>query len=109
MPEPSESSSVRLSAIYESPSGRKDFAYAVSTPQAGHDGSIKTDAKSKYLSELRASTKKLQEDVNKFLTEKMEEDKRAAGQHGLNGASKEKFTDELEEEKYGEENAEEET
>ncbi|ETI28719.1 hypothetical protein G647_01170 [Cladophialophora carrionii CBS 160.54] len=103
------SPSASLSATYDSPSGHRDFAYTVSTPPVQSDGSIDTKAKTTYLSELRASTRRLQEDINKFLTEKMEEDKKAAGQDGPSGASRQKSKDELEEENYGEETAEDDT
>ncbi len=109
MPGTTERSSARLSAVYETPSGLKDFAHTIPTPQVKNEGSVETEAKSKYLSELRASTKNLQEDINKFLTEKMEEDKKAASQNSLDDVSKQKSKDELEEENYGEENGEEET
>ena len=108
MPEAPGGPSASLSATYESPSGHKDFVYAVTTPHVQNRDLIEAHAKSKYLSELRASTKRLQDDVNKFLTEKMEEDKKTADQDRLNGTSKQKSKDELEEENYGEENAEEE-
>ncbi|EXJ64775.1 hypothetical protein A1O7_01113 [Cladophialophora yegresii CBS 114405] len=103
------SSSASLSATYDSPSGHKTFADTITSPPVENDGSIDTKAKTTYLSELRASTRRLQGDINKFLTEKMEEDKKAAGQDGLNGASKQKSKDELEEENYGEEDAEDDT
>lgn len=62
-----------------------------------------------YLSELRTSAKQLQEDVNVFLTKKMEEDKATAGREGVVGSAPgdkkgvEKSRDEIEEENYGEE------
>jgi hypothetical protein len=109
MTDTKESPTASLSATYDSPSGHSDFTYTVSTPPVKNDGSMDVKAKTTYLSELRASTRRLQEDINKFLTEKMEEDKKAAGQDGPNGASKQKSKDELEEENYGEENAEDDT
>ncbi|KIV80107.1 hypothetical protein PV11_07629 [Exophiala sideris] len=102
MPDLDESSSV-LRATYQSPTGSKDFQHVISAPHNGATKSLDVQAKTKYLSDLRASSKKLQEDINKFLTEKMEEDKRAQGQVNTIGASKQKAEDELEEETYGEE------
>ena len=104
-----DGSSTALKATYDSPSGHQEFSHTLPTPHIDNDGAVNPRAKTKYLSELRASTKKLQEDINKFLTEKMEEDKKAAVQNDLNSASKQKSKDEQEEENYGEENAEEET
>ena len=101
--------SANLSATYDSPSGHKDFLHSIPAPQIKGDGSIDVQQKTNYLSELRVSSKKLQEDINKFLTEKMEEDKKTAIQHGQNGVSTQKSKDDLEEENYGEENAEDKT
>ena len=102
MPGLNDSSAV-LRAEYQSPTGSKDFQHAISAPPSQDTKPLDTQAKTKYLSNLRASSKQLQEDINKFLTEKMEEDKRAQGQVTMNGASKQKAKDELEEETYGEE------
>jgi hypothetical protein len=90
-----------LTATYHSPSGEQTFDHALTTPKVNSDGSFDPSTKKNYLSDLRQSSKKLQQDINKFLTEKMEEDKRAIGE---NGTAKEKSKDELEEENYGEEN-----
>lgn len=107
MPDITGSQKASLSATYDSPSGHKDFVHTIPTPQVDSNGSADTTGKTKYLSELRTSTRRLQEDINKFLTEKMEEDKKAVGEAGDNSTSKEKSTDELEEENYGEENMDE--
>jgi hypothetical protein len=106
MPSYTQESS-NISATYNSPAGQSDFAHSIPAPQSKDDGSIPVEAKSKYLSDLRTASKKLQEDINKFLTQKMEEDKKAAGQGLQNGVSKKKTQDELEEENYGEENVDE--
>ncbi|KIW35681.1 uncharacterized protein PV07_02366 [Cladophialophora immunda] len=108
MPNTSDHSTV-LSATYNSPSGSKQFRYEILAPQIKEDGSLNTGAQTKYVSELRSSSKKLQEDINKFLTEKMEEDKKQTGQGSEDGTSKQKTKDELEEENYGEENQQDET
>lgn len=59
-----------------------------------------TVAKSAYLSELRSQVASLQDEINVFLTEKMEQDKALAEQ--ANGAATAAM-DEGEEENYGEE------
>ena len=61
-----------------------------------------TKEKTAYLSALRKSVVKLQEDVNGFLTTKMEEDKALAASAGM------KVDDKAEEDNYGEERVEEE-
>ncbi|KIX97228.1 uncharacterized protein Z520_07343 [Fonsecaea multimorphosa CBS 102226] len=105
----SNNSPAALAATYDSPSGSRNFEYSISTPEIEEDGKLSAEAKTKYVSELRASSKKLQEDINKFLTEKMEEDKKKPGQNSGNGTTKEKSKDELEEENYGEENEQDDT
>lgn len=105
MPEDAASSSASLSATYVSPSGSRNFERMISLPQIERNGSIGAQAKTKYLSELRSSSKRLQEDINKFLTQMMEKDKTVPGQT----SEKQKTKDELEEEHYGEEAAEDDT
>lgn len=61
-------------------------------------------AKAEYLSNLRKSARSLQDEVNAFLTKKMEEDKAIAAS---SGTEKKKAKDEEEEENYGEEKGEE--
>lgn len=83
-----------LAAHYNSSSGAQTFEQPLPTPAA-------TDPKDKtaYLNFLRASTRRLQEQINTFLTAKMEEDKQQ---------STTKNTREQEEEaNYGEEKVEE--
>lgn len=60
-------------------------------------------AKSTYLSELRQLVPQLQDEINGFLTERMEEDKKAAEEQG----NKQLEQEAKEEENYGEENVEE--
>ncbi|RVX73242.1 hypothetical protein B0A52_02370 [Exophiala mesophila] len=86
-----------LIAAYSSPNETKQFEHLVPSPKVSSDGTLDTTAKTQYLSQLRASTKKLQEDINTYLTQKMEEDKRA-GADTVQG----KTADEVEEENYGE-------
>ncbi|KIW90170.1 uncharacterized protein Z519_08813 [Cladophialophora bantiana CBS 173.52] len=108
MPDVSDHPHAVLTATYDSPSGSKNFEYTISAPQIKQDGSLDTAAKTEYVSKLRASSRKLQEDINKFLTAKMEEDKERVGQESQSGVLKQK-TDELAEENYGEEDEEDET
>ncbi|KAL8902689.1 MAG: hypothetical protein Q9207_004456, partial [Kuettlingeria erythrocarpa] len=55
-----------------------------------------------YLSTLRKSVTRLQDEINAFLTERMEEDKALAAKAGV------KIDEKKEEENYGEENVEDE-
>lgn len=90
---------VRLRAVYNSPNDSKAFEKPLPSAKP-------TDTKSKvaFLSDLRASTKQLQDDVNTFLTAKMEEDKTASSSlPDGGGIKKTKLQDEEEEENYGEE------
>jgi Gon7 family len=100
-------------AIYTSPSTTKIFSNPISAPLPRPNSTTAVKDKVAYLAELRASTKRLQEEVNVFLTQKMKEDKSdaaaaAAGQD-VGGESQgkkaavEKSKEELEEENYGEE------
>jgi len=90
MSAPPESTQKSLAASYNSPSGTKQFHHAIDN---------RTTDKTNYLSQLRASTKNLQDDINDFLTQKMEEDKKT----GVEAAAKSKTKEDLEEENYGEE------
>ncbi len=90
-----EVSGTTLTADYASPNTTKTFTYPL--PSASNT-SIKE--KTNYLSALRKSVIKLQEEVNVFLTTKMEEDKALAVNAGM------KADDRAEEENYGEEKVE---
>jgi len=82
-----------LTGSYTSPTGTKEFEYSLpSLPQQ-----FSTEQKTSYLSALRSSVVKLQEEVNTFATAKMEEDKMTAPQ--VAG----KVDDKKEEKNYGEE------
>lgn len=116
MPNPPKTS---LRATYRSPTTSKTFTNPISAALPSSPESPTTAVKEKvnYLSELRSSTKQLQEDLNVFLTQKMEEDRASAaaavaGQKDAVGAavgwekrgsSGEKSKEEVEEERYGEE------
>ena len=86
------SSNATLKADYAAPNEAKSFAYPL--PPATNES---TEQKTAYLSALRESVTKLQEDINAFLTQKMEEDKGLASTDGA------KVDDKKEEENYGEE------
>lgn len=87
------SSHASLQANYTSPGAKKAFIHNVPSLANPHS----TEEKTAYLSALRSAVTKLQEDVNIFLTQKMEEDKGAAA------VSTGKVDDKREEENYGEE------
>ena len=106
-----------LCASYKSTSESKSFTHAMmatfpvqpqsaldTLPQATADSDY-TKKKTAYLSELRSSTKKLQEEINVFLTRKMEEEKAAAssGIKNQGGTAVDRAKEEKEEENYGEE------
>ena len=82
-----------LRANYSSPNASKSFEYSL--PQLSTQ--ISTQEKTGYLSALRSSVVKLQEEVNTFLTAKMAEDKVTTSQMTGN------VDDKKEEENYGEE------
>jgi Gon7 family len=101
-----------LSATYTnsstSPPATHQFSYPISAP-IPPSGSTSVKDKTAYLCDLRKSAKRLQDEVNIFLTQKMEEDKLHAMKNGHDGQEKEagtKTADEVEEENYGEEGVE---
>lgn len=89
-----------LTAQYTAPSATKIFsAPLVNLPSS--DSTVQE--KTAYLSDLRSKVSELQDGINIFLTQKMEEDKaKEAGQHTGNR------NEDREEEMYGEEDAEDE-
>ena len=90
-------SDTSLKANYASPSTTKTFTHPLPTAST-----TSTQEKTNYLSALRKSVVKLQEEVNGFLTAKMEEDKALAADAGM------KVDEKAEEENYGEEKVEDE-
>ena len=80
-----------LSADYSSDGDSKVFTYSLTSLPQYHS----TENKTAYLASLRASVGKLQDEVNAFLTKKMEQEKTTLG-------GKEKDL-RKEEENYGEE------
>ena len=87
-----------VKAHYASPDGDKEFSIPM---KATCPPDTTTEQKTAYLSELRANTKHLQENINTFLTQKMTEDKAKDGQAAT--PKKGKSKDEVEEDNYGEE------
>ncbi|RHZ61101.1 hypothetical protein CDV55_105012 [Aspergillus turcosus] len=96
-----------LRAVYESPQpSTHTFEYQLSSPAPFSTSSAeKTKVKVAYLSELRSLVPKLQDEINVFLTQRMEEDKKEAEAQGRQLSEKEA----KEEENYGEEVVEEDT
>lgn len=95
-PDPTRTdSSTSLKADYTSPNTTRTFAHPL--PPASNKS---TKEKTMYLSALRKSVVELQDEVNGFLTTKMEEDKALAANVGM------KADDKVEEENYGEEKVE---
>ncbi|KAL4749138.1 hypothetical protein BDW72DRAFT_141663 [Aspergillus terricola var. indicus] len=92
------SQSNRLQAQYTSPQLNRTFEHTVNSPAPSpSDENIKV--KIAYLSELRKLVPALQNDINLFLTERMEVDKKIAEAQGCQLSEKEA----KEEENYGEE------
>lgn len=86
--------SALLEATYVSPTGTEQWLYA----QKDIAQNPPTQDRIDYISKLRADTTSLQAQVNKFLTDKMNEEKQATQ---VNDTSK--LDDAKEEENYGEE------
>lgn len=87
-------SHIYLQAVYTAPDATKTFQHAVpATLQPT------PEAKQAHLTALQSLVPKLQEEINVYLTERMEEDKQGQGQLSANDAK--------EEENYGEELVEE--
>jgi len=82
-----------LEAHYESPKSTTTFAHPLDAPSV----TCSTEEKTAYLSALRKSVSKLQEEVNAFLTQEMERDKALPTKGGV------KVNDKKEEDNYGEE------
>ena len=89
--------SALLTADYVAPSGTHEFSHELPSASAKNV----TD-KTAYLSALRSKNTELQGEINAFLTQKMEEDVKAAEGRPTKRSKKE----EREEEMYGEEDPE---
>jgi Gon7 family len=73
-----------LRAKYNSPCNTETLTRRISAPLPSRDGPALIKDKVAYLAELRVSTKQLQEDINVFLTQKMDDDKASAAVPGQN-------------------------
>lgn len=101
-----------LRAVYTSPQPSipsQTFQHQLSSPPVNTSNTSSSSspetvkAKVAYLSELRQLVPKLQDEINVFMTERMEEDKKSAEAQGSRQLEKEA----KEEENYGEEVVEE--
>lgn len=99
-----------LHATFSSPTDQHNFSHPLRAPLPEDYSPLdptSVEAKTAYLSELRSSTKNLQDEINAFLTQKMEEEKATAAAPGSTqkGAATEKSEIEaqLQEDRYGEE------
>jgi Gon7 family len=93
-----------LQARYRSPNAEKIFCHDSGVSGGEPTKQSSTAKRVAYLGTLRLSVAKLQEDINTFLTQKMDEDKAAAVAGFVDtGKGKIRLDDEQEEENYGEE------
>lgn len=98
----STSQKLSLSATYISPTNPPfTLAHALEAPPSGTANPTVPD-KTKYLADLRQATATLQEQINKELTQRMEDDNKAA-QSTKDGKSANRVDEGKEEENYGEE------
>lgn len=81
-----DTTSTRLVAVYSSPDGGKTFAHPLAPLPSSAATPLSTATKTQYMASLRQSIPKLQDEINEFLTDKMEQDKKAAGTHESDGA-----------------------
>ncbi|KAI9839505.1 MAG: hypothetical protein M1819_002130 [Sarea resinae] len=94
-----------LTANYVSPDSSRTFQHDLPTlPAFSHPSGTTNDQnpKTAYLSALRTCTTKLQEEVNVFLTRRMEEDNKASAGTAT-AANGSKLDEKQEDENYGEE------
>jgi len=91
------STSAKLSADYRSPAGQYTFGYEV--PAVSENQS--TEETTVFLAKLRQSAVQMQQDVNTFLTQKMEEDKAMESTKEVQQNAK--VDEDKEEDNYGEE------
>ncbi|KAH8168883.1 gon7 family protein [Sarocladium implicatum] len=91
-----DSQTPKLTASYASPD---NAAFQTSEPLPSLPSAPSVDEKTKYLSALREAVSSTQDQVNKELTQRMEDDKTRLA----NGAAGAKVDDAKEEENYGEE------
>jgi hypothetical protein len=86
-----------ITAEYTSPTATSP--HNISQPLPSISASPSTDDRVAYLAEMQKAVKLLQDDVNVFLTQKMDEDKAGSGNGNGNG----KADDAQAEDYYGEE------
>ncbi|KAB8346332.1 hypothetical protein FH972_023376 [Carpinus fangiana] len=86
-----------LTASYKAPNGTQEFTHAVTTPPS----TPSTEDTAVYLGLLRKYTAQMQSEMNTFLTQKMDEDRKTAESTGSNSTPK--IDEAKEEENYGEE------
>jgi hypothetical protein len=91
-----------LKARYRSPNDEKLFDHKLKGSKDKSKEQLLTAEKAAYLANLRSSVAKLQEEVNSFLTQRMDEDKAATTGTVDMGKGKTGLDDEREEENYGE-------
>lgn len=106
---PSSQSSPGLTAHYTFPTNSSDQTW--SYPQSSIASAPSTDERVAYLAKLRKDLAAMQTEVNHFLTEKMEEDKRSAAVNGGGDVAdrvsgKGQVDEKVEEDNYGEEGEE---
>jgi phosphoribosylanthranilate isomerase len=89
--------SAKLSADYKSPTGQHTFSYGVPAVSEKQSTEETTD----FLAKLRQSAVQMQQDINTFLTQKMDEDKAMESTKGVQ--HKAKVDEDKEEDNYGEE------
>jgi len=89
--------SAKLSADYKSPNGQHTFSYEVPAVSQNQSTEETTD----FLAKLRQSAVQMQQDVNTFLTQKMDEDKALENTKEVQHNAK--VDEDKEEDNYGEE------
>ncbi|KAI9768605.1 MAG: hypothetical protein M1840_004802 [Geoglossum simile] len=96
---------VNLQARYRSPNAEKIFCNGSGVSGEKPSKQPSTVEKAAYLATLRLSVAKLQDDVNAFLTQRMDEDKAAAAVGFVDMGKGKIQADDEQEENYGEEDA----
>jgi hypothetical protein len=87
-----------IEAAYSSPTGQESFRHVLPVLEAQHS----TEEKTNYLAAIRNKIPLLQEQINQFLTQKMEEDK-SKGAKPISNRKHGSADESKEEENYGEE------
>jgi len=95
-----------LTATYNSATTSTTHTFSRPLPTASANAT--TEERTNYLAALRSSVTEVQDEINTFLTQKMEEDKANATAVGGEGSGKAKVDEEREEEGYGDEEEEDE-